>query len=34
MAHEQGDVHSPIGLDVHGITNVNSVYWNLHTSAL
>ena len=33
---ESGPVlqHSPIGLEVHGIKNVNNVYWNLSTSRL
>ena len=26
--------HSQVGLDAHGITNVNRVYWNLATPAL
>jgi len=33
---ESGSVlqHSPIGIEVHGIKNVNNVYWNLSTSRL
>jgi len=34
MREHQGEHHSHIGLDAHGIINVNDIYWNLPTSAL
>jgi phosphoenolpyruvate carboxykinase (ATP) len=34
MPIESGRVHSPVGLDALGITNVNNIYWNLSTPAL
>lgn len=34
MAIQSSTVHSQVGLDVHGITNTNQVFWNLSTPAL
>jgi phosphoenolpyruvate carboxykinase (ATP) len=34
MREHFGEKHSEVGLDAHGITNVNDIYWNLHTPAL
>jgi len=34
MREHFGEQHSKIGLEAHGIVNVNDVYWNLPTSAL
>lgn len=34
MAIQSSTIHSQVGLDVHGITNTNQVFWNLSTPAL
>lgn len=34
MREHYGEHHSPVGLEAHGLINVNDVYWNLPTSAL
>ncbi len=34
MREHYGEKHSEVGLDSHGITNVNDIYWNLRTPAL
>ncbi|RME41993.1 MAG: phosphoenolpyruvate carboxykinase [Caldilineae bacterium] len=34
MRERFGDRHSKVGLEAHGIVNVNDVYWTLPTSAL
>lgn len=34
MTDYYGDVHSKVGLETHGLTNLRAVYWNLHTPAL
>ena len=34
MREHYGEKHSDVGLDTHGITNVNDIYWNLRTPAL
>jgi len=34
MREHFGERHSQIGLEAHGITNVNDIYWNLPTAAL
>ena len=34
MREHFGERHSPIGLEAHGIINVNDVYWNLPTATL
>ena len=32
--HPSEWIHSPVGLDAHGITNLRAVYWNLSTPEL
>ncbi len=34
MREHYGERRSPVGLEAHGLINVNDVYWNLPTSAL
>lgn len=34
MTNSEGTGHGPVGLNAHGISNLNRVYWNLGTPAL